>query len=73
MVAARPLWDGPAVRGVRLQAAQMFDHGIRPVQVAGTQRLRVSTKPAYQWRRRRRAGSETALASKGPGGAGCWL
>ena len=36
-------------------------------------RLRVSTKSVYQWRRRWRAGGETALASKGPGGAVCRL
>jgi transposase-like protein len=47
---------------VRLQAAQMFEQDVRPVQVA--RRLRVSTKSAYQWRRRWRAGGEAALASK---------
>jgi transposase len=56
---------------VRLQAAQMFKHDVGPVQVA--RRLRVSTKSAYQWRRRWRAGGEAALASKGPGGAVCRL
>ena len=35
--------------------------------------LRVSTKSAYQWRRRWRAGGEAALASRGPGGAACRL
>jgi putative transposase len=49
----------------------MFEQGIEPVQVARA--LRVSTKSAYQWRRRWRAGGETALASKGPGGAECRL
>jgi transposase-like protein len=52
---------------VRLQAAQMYKHGVSPVQVA--HRLRVSTKSAYQWRRRWCTGGEAALASKGPGGA----
>jgi transposase len=37
------------------------------VQVA--HRLRVSTKSAYQWRRRWRAGGQAALASKVAGGA----
>jgi transposase len=56
---------------VRLQAARMYEHDVSPVQVAHD--LRVSTKSAYQWRRRWRAGGETALASKGPGGAVCRL
>src|SRR6266702_1335488 len=56
---------------VRLQAAQMFEQGIKPVRVA--HRLRVSTKSAYQWRRRWRAGGPAALASGGPGGAACRL
>ena len=38
---------------LRLQAAQMFQQGMKPVQVARS--LRVSTKSAYQWRRRWRA------------------
>ena len=56
---------------VRLQAAQMYEHNVSPVQVA--HRLRVSTKSAYQWRRRWRAGGETALMSTGAGGAVCRL
>jgi putative transposase len=56
---------------VRLQAAEMFAEGMSPVQVA--ERLRVSTKSAYQWRRRWRAGGQAALVSKGPGGAKCRL
>ncbi|MGE5288444.1 MAG: winged helix-turn-helix domain-containing protein [Micromonosporaceae bacterium] len=56
---------------VRLQAAGMFEQDVSPVQVA--HRLRVSTKSAYQWRRRGRAGGQAALASKGAGGAVCWL
>ena len=56
---------------MRLQAAQMYEQDVSPVQVA--HQLRVSTKSAYQWRRRWRAGGEAALASKGPGGAVCRL
>src|SRR5712691_980452 len=56
---------------VRLQAAQMFEQGIDPVQVA--RQLRVSAKSVYQWRRRWRAGGPAALASRGPGGAACRL
>lgn len=49
----------------------MFEQGIKPVQVAC--QLRVSTKSAYQWRRRWRAGGQEALTSRGPGGAACRL
>jgi putative transposase len=56
---------------LRLQAAQMFEQDIDPVQAA--RQLRVSTKSVYQWRRRWRAGGQAALASKGPGGAACRL
>jgi transposase len=56
---------------VRRQAAAMFEQGASPVQVA--RELRVSTKSAYQWRRRWRAGGGAALASKGPGGSECRL
>jgi putative transposase len=49
----------------------MFEQEVGPVQVA--QRLRVSAKSAYQWRRRWRAGGAAALASGGPGGAVCRL
>ena len=56
---------------MRLQAARLFAEDVAPVQVAA--RLRVSTKSAYQWRRRWRAGGGAALASKGPGGAVCRL
>src|SRR3954454_6955038 len=52
---------------VRSQAARLFAEDVAPVQVAA--RLRVSTKSAYQWRRRWQAGGEAALASTGPGGA----
>ena len=56
---------------VRLTAAAMFEQDMQPVQVADE--LRVSTKSAYQWRRRWRAGGIVALASKGAGGAVCRL
>src|SRR3954452_7613189 len=56
---------------VRGQAARLFAEDVAPVEVAT--RLRVSTKSAYQWRRRWRAGGEAALASTGPGGARCRL
>ena len=54
-----------------MQAARLFAEDVAPVQVAA--RLRVSTKSAYQWRRRWRAGGEQALASTGPGGVSCRL
>jgi transposase len=56
---------------LRLQAAQMFQQGMTPVQVARS--LRVSAKSAYQWWRRWRVGGDAALASRGPGGAVCRL
>jgi transposase len=56
---------------VRLEAAHLYEQGVQPAQVA--RQLRVSTKSAYQWRRRWRAGGDSALASKGPGGATCRL
>lgn len=49
----------------------MFAQGVTVVEIAG--RLRVSTKSVYQWRRRWRAGGQTALLSTGPGGAACRL
>jgi len=54
---------------LQLQAAHLFEQDVSPVQVA--RRLRVSTKSAYQWRRRWRAGGGAALASKGPSGMVC--
>ena len=56
---------------VRLEAAHLFEQDVSPVRVA--HRMRVSTKSAYQWRRRWRAGGGAALASAGPGGAVCRL
>jgi putative transposase len=56
---------------VRLEAAEMLEKGIKPPKIAKT--LRVSTKSAYSWTRRWRAGGTEALLSKGPGGATCQL
>jgi len=56
---------------VRLAAAAMLERDMKPAQIA--HELRVSTKSAYQWRRRWRAGGTTALASRGAGGAVCRL
>jgi transposase len=56
---------------VRLQAAEWFAQGVKPLEVA--RRLRISPNSAYVWRRRWRAGGEAALASKGPGGSVCRL
>jgi putative transposase len=56
---------------LRFQAAALFAQALDPVSVAG--RLWVSTKSAYQWRRRWQAGGQEALVSKGPGGATCRL
>jgi DDE superfamily endonuclease len=47
---------------VRWQAVRMYEHDVSPVQVA--YRLRVSTKSAYQWRRRGRAGGEAAHSGR---------
>lgn len=49
----------------------MFDQDLPPQQIAAS--LRVSTKSVYQWRRRWRAGGQTALESRGPGGSACRL
>lgn len=49
----------------------MFAEDADARQIAGS--LRVSTKSVYQWRRAWRAGGDTALASKGPGGNACKL
>ena len=56
---------------MRLEAAHLFEQNASAVRVA--HQLRVSTKSAYQWRRRWRAGGEAALASRGAGGAVCRL
>jgi putative transposase len=56
---------------VRMQAAQMFEQGMRPSQAAG--RLRVSVKSACAWHRAWKTGGVAALASKGPAGQSCRL
>ncbi|MFF9432018.1 winged helix-turn-helix domain-containing protein [Streptomyces sp. NPDC014746] len=56
---------------VRMQAAGLFEQGIKPPEVA--QRLRVSRKSAYQWYQLWRDGGVRALASRGPGGSRCRL
>jgi putative transposase len=56
---------------VRLDAAEMFEHGVSVVNIA--HRLRVSTKSVYQWRRRWRTAGTDGLASHGPGGTACYL
>jgi transposase len=56
---------------VRLQAARLFEQDMDAGRIAKI--LRVSAKSVYQWRRAWRAGGDTALASKGPGGYGCKL
>jgi transposase len=71
MAAGCPLGGRARREKLRLQAAQMFEQGIEPVQVARC--LRVSAKSAYQWRRRWRVGGEAALPSRGAGGAACRL
>ncbi|EFC82204.1 winged helix-turn-helix domain-containing protein [Parafrankia sp. EUN1f] len=64
--------EGHACReAVRLQTAGLFTQDVDPVEVA--RRLRVSSKSAYQWKRRWRAGGQTALVSRGPSGACCRL
>jgi len=56
---------------VRLQAAGWFAEGVDAAEIA--RRLRVSRTVVYVWRRAWLAGGEAALASKGPGGATCYL
>lgn len=56
---------------VRLEAAELFAQGLTPVEVA--ERLRVSAKSAYAWRREWKRGGTQALASRGPAGGPCKL
>lgn len=56
---------------VRLQAAEMYEQGVRPPEVA--KRLRVSRKSAYAWYAAWRDGGVRALASKGAQGLPCRL
>lgn len=54
-----------------MQAAELFEQGIKPLEVA--RRLRVSDKSAYQWHELWRAGGVEALISRGPSGSRCRL
>lgn len=54
-----------------MQAAELFEQGIKPLEVA--RRLRVSGKSAYQWHELWRAGGVRALNSRGPSGSRCRL
>ncbi|GAB7058355.1 winged helix-turn-helix domain-containing protein [Streptomyces mexicanus] len=56
---------------MRLQAAELFEQKIKPLEVA--RRLRVSRKSAYQWHQLWREGGAQALASRGPSGSRCRL
>lgn len=56
---------------VRLAAAELIEAGASDREVA--RRLRVTRMSANRWRRALGAGGREALASKGPGGAGCKL
>ncbi|MFC7986744.1 winged helix-turn-helix domain-containing protein [Streptomyces sp. NPDC057336] len=56
---------------VRMQAAELFEQEIKPLEVA--QRLRVSRKSACLWHQLWRDGGREALASRGPGGSRCRL
>ncbi len=70
-------WGGLTAEGrqrresVRIQAAELFEQGVKPPEVA--RRLRVSRKSAYEWRQVWRDGGAAALASRGPGGSRCRL
>ncbi|MET9839538.1 winged helix-turn-helix domain-containing protein [Streptomyces virginiae] len=61
----------PKREAVRFEAAEMFEQGVRPPEVA--RRLRVSRKSACAWHVAWRDGGKSALASKGPGGFLCRL
>ncbi|MFD3328600.1 helix-turn-helix domain-containing protein [Streptomyces sp. NPDC058701] len=56
---------------VRVQAAELFEQQIKPLEVA--RRLRVSVKSAYWWHQLWRDGGVQALASRGPSGLRCRL
>ncbi|MEV5084944.1 winged helix-turn-helix domain-containing protein [Streptomyces sp. NPDC056159] len=56
---------------VRMQAAELFEQKIKPLEVA--RRLRVSRKSAYQWHQLWRDGGAQALASRGASGSRCRL
>ncbi|MDX3353720.1 winged helix-turn-helix domain-containing protein [Streptomyces sp. ME01-24h] len=54
-----------------MQAAELFEQGIKPLEVA--RRPRVSGKSAYQWHQLWRHDGEGALVSRGPSGSRCRL
>lgn len=54
-----------------MQAAELFEQGIKPLEVA--RRLRVSGKSAYRWHELWRAGGAEALNSCSPSGSRCRL
>ncbi|MFQ6146744.1 winged helix-turn-helix domain-containing protein [Streptomyces seoulensis] len=56
---------------VRMQAAELFEQEIKPIEVA--RRLRVSRKSAYQWHQLWRDGGVQVLVSRGPSGSRCRL
>ncbi len=56
---------------VRFAAAELIEAGSSDREVA--RRFRVTRMSANRWRRALAAGGRQALASKGPGGARCWL
>jgi putative transposase len=56
---------------VRFEAAEMYEQGVAPPEVA--KRLRVSRKSAYAWHAAWRDGGREALASKGAQGLPCRL
>ncbi|MGW5680032.1 IS630 family transposase [Streptomyces sp. NPDC003860] len=56
---------------VRMQAAELFEQGVGPPEVA--RRLRVSRKSAYRWHELWRDGGMRALVSRGPSGSRCRL
>jgi transposase len=56
---------------VRFEAADMFERGLAPPEVA--RRLRVTRASACSWHRAWKHGGKHALVSKGPGGSKCRL
>src|SRR5574340_158232 len=56
---------------VRFLAAEMYEHGVAPPEVA--RRLRISRKSAYAWHAQWRDGGRQALVSKGAQGLPCRL
>src|ERR1700736_2694652 len=56
---------------LRFEAAEMLAAGMETDQVAA--RLRVSARSVRRWRAAMACGAESALGSRGPGGAACRL